>query len=1030
MIVLLEVLNSLSTRNGAIAKGHAKDHYLWTYGPAAILTLVASLFSRVEYQAKLFAPWGRLSKNIGPVQKNLLLDYVSDLTPVVIYESIADKDFAVAATTTISLVIKILIVLSSGFITLSRRTVHYATMPMEIQTAFVNNYTPVKTGTHLPHSALQDAIWGSSYSDSQGVSREFAYQSVQSSLPDTARFEVVVDGLSTNLNCEIAALHASDAVVGKFYSLMNVNTKSTGCDGVITKLLGPLPPFGNSDVFGPGQVAFGRVEQINCNATKDDASKRFLIMFGLEEWRVDEAIPPNEVIKNDLCPTGGCVNNLRGSLVKSAQLVCAPQYEITKVIVVQNATEVESVTRARESSTRTLEGLSSFRQYVGSQYDLTLWTGFRIGHDRLDVDQFMYTILEAEAPTGTTVASLYDPAFMQSMATRYFQRVGAVIATIVEDRLVAREWIVHCMAGLLSSCLFLTLVTRAAIEKRGTLHQAPSTLYRIAALVAHSPDLLDRLRYSGDADSKKLRLQLKRPTFQPELTQKGLKPPVLSTSNVAREGVPTTTSKPSGTIPQSPLTHPHPWILHPARSCRHNGLGDAGESPYIQYTWTSLPSLLFGGLAIIFSSMDFNIRSLVPYTCLSDGIAGKNFRTLDFLDMSVPSAIFKEAKLRNIGALATTTNLLVGSLFTVFSGSLFQANYVRTTESALLRADSSFGTPSGVFDVAPPSVLWSNRSYPNFTYEDLAFPQFLPEMTTGAQGFSNTSQHSIKAVVPALPSRPECLLYDVSIIRVENSESAAWKTLVIDIDDGRPKSVQEWSGFISINPDTLYFGTENVIGYDDNYFSWGYSIEMVDVNTTFTGADIAIDVQNPPQTLPDTEPALSAPLGLESLIALNKARVPANETNVLLDREEFLAGENDTLPRFEASVEDQAGRQRVVQDEASTRVLEALLLVTLVLLVVGWVWLPNTNVLPKRSPNTIASAVALLAGGNLTEWLHEEDGCVDTMKFWLGWEDLPPEEGISMGDGNEGRSRRFGIFAVMDDPDDDEQIGSLHGTST
>lgn len=761
----------------------------------------------------------------------------------------------------------------------------------------------------------------------------------------------------------------------------------------------------------------------------------------------------------------------------------------------------------------------------------------------------MYTILEAEAPTGTTVTTLFNPAFIRYIATKYFQRVGAVVAqqmmmepasltttgsaTIVEDRLVAREWVVQWMAGLLSFCLLLSLVTSAFIPKRGILHQAPNTLHGIAALVAHSPDLLDQLRYSGNADSKRLRSHLKRSTFQSELIQQRFNSPLLSISRFAREVVPTSTSKSSSTNHQSPLTHSyprsHPWVLHPAsrlglglmllaltivlevvlrQSLEHKGLRNVDKGQYIQYTWTSLHALVFGALAMIFSSMDFSIRSLAPYTCLSDGISGNTFRTLDFLDMSVPTAIFREAKLRNIGALATTTNPLVASFFTVFSGSLFQANYTQTTVPALLRADESFGTPSRVFDVAPPMVLLSDQSYPSFTYEDLAFPQFLPEMKRGVQGFSDTSGLSIKAVVPALRSRLKCSLYNVSIIRIDNSETAAGKTLVIDIDDGRPRSAQDWSGFISINPETLYFGTENLIGYDENYFSWGYidsfaeskvghvavmgcnqSIETLDVNTTFIGAHLAIDVGNPPRRLPDTARAISAPLGSKSLVvryatdlmpalsqmhdkdlsgfftllthskyaipvswlggvndsavaaaikfqhgiffaqALDKARVPATETNVLLDSEQVLSGENDSVPRFEATVEGQAGRQRVMQDELSTRVLQALLLVTLILLGVGWVWLPHTNVLPKRSPNTVASAVALLAGGNLSEWVHEEDGCVDMMKFWLGWGDVPDEEGISMRDGNEGRRRRFGIFAVRAGPDDDEQMGSLHETT-
>lgn len=233
MTSLLEALNILSTRNGAIAKDNNEDHhrYLWTYGPAACLTLVASLSSRVEYQAKLIAPWQRLSRSPEPAEKNLLLDYVSALPPVVIYESLANKDFAVAATTTISLVIKILIVLSSGLITLSRESVHYATTPMEIQNAFVDNYSPVEVGTRLPYFAVQNAIWGSSYSKSQGISHQFAYQSVQSNLPDSARFQVVVDGLSTNLKCDIAELHASDALVGKFYSLMTSPPNLLGVTG-------------------------------------------------------------------------------------------------------------------------------------------------------------------------------------------------------------------------------------------------------------------------------------------------------------------------------------------------------------------------------------------------------------------------------------------------------------------------------------------------------------------------------------------------------------------------------------------------------------------------------------------------------------------------------------------------------------------------------------------------------------------------------------------------------------------------------
>lgn len=162
MIAALELLNAISARNDGIAKGFNKDHYLWTYGPTAFLTLIAALFNRVEYQAKVLAPWERLSKGPAPARKTLLLDYVSPLQPVAIYESLKNKDFAVAATATISVLIKLLIVLSSGLITLSRVGVHHSTIPMEIQDAFVDDNSLLGAGSTVPYFILQGLIEGSS----------------------------------------------------------------------------------------------------------------------------------------------------------------------------------------------------------------------------------------------------------------------------------------------------------------------------------------------------------------------------------------------------------------------------------------------------------------------------------------------------------------------------------------------------------------------------------------------------------------------------------------------------------------------------------------------------------------------------------------------------------------------------------------------------------------------------------------------------------------------------------------------------
>lgn len=1150
MIALLEYLNVLSARNGAIAKGHTKDHYLWTYGPTAFLTLIAALFNRVEYQAKLMAPWERLSKHSAPAEKNLLLDYISPLQPVALYESLKNRDFIVAATTTISLVIKMLIVLSSGLITLSRIAVHYPVIPMELQGAFVDDGSPLRAGQSFPYWIMHGLIEGSSYPP--GISPEFAYQSVQSNLSGTAQYEVVVDGLTTNLQCEIANLSTDKATVSYRASVMNLNATSPGCNVTMAGYSFPHPPFEDSS-DGLGQVYFGNFDDMQCDGTEDDAGKRVLVVFGLEEWYVDDSLPANAT--GNWCGrygTGECSDKLRGRLLKSAQLLCAPNYDIAKVEVVQNGTEVQSVSLAENPSNRTLDHVSpwdfvqnlfrTFRYSGITNWPVGQWREFNISQERIMADDFIYDVLESQATPDTDVSLLFDANFVQSITTKYFRQASAVMANqllmesapistngsavMMEDRLVVREWAVQWMAGLVAACLILSLFAIFAIPRHEILHQSPSTLSGTAAIVAHSSDLLERLRYSGDADSKTLRRQFDKSIFQSEVIDHQSTGPSLSQRHIViKDDVPAGAGNAPWGFHQSESSHAHPWVLHPMsrlglvvilmalvitlevvlhQSRIHKGLGNVGDDAYIHYTWTSLPTLLFGSLAMMLSSMDFSIRSLAPYTSLRDVVTGDVFRNLDFLDMSVPSAMFKEAKLRNIGALATTSMLLVASFFTIFSGSLFQSVYFSSTSTALFRVNTSFGEPNYEFDVNPALILLSNFSYPSFTYEDLAFPQFVPETSLTADDFSNTSLLSISAVVPALRPRLLCRMYNTTGVQIVEDFQSYGDSIEILDDNG----LLNYSIFIRNASDVSYFGWEVQSGLQGSVMGWGkidrsakskvghiaamacnQSIEVVDVETTFVGADLAIDVDTPPRVVPNTErassmpmgwngnsmffpdslPNMTKPLGLSDYFALltqsrwaiplsmlgggnddavvaaikfqngiffaqalNQGRIPAIEANATLASEQAVAGENDAGRTYEATVVDKAGQLRVVQDAVSTRVLEALLLVTLILLGVGWLFLPKTDVLPKRSPTTIASAVALLSGGNLREWLGEDGGISgalggrwDTTKFWLGWGTVPDEEGILMGNENENGISQFGIFAVKADHVDSERRKSF-----
>lgn len=143
--VAIEILLFVSNKYYGIATT-SSQHYKWTYGPTALLTLVAAGWNRVSYQCKLIAPWVRLSKQ-GPgsgdsqvtSSQTVLLDYVSTFEPWVIFKAFSNRDFTVLLSSMVSLLIKVLIVVSTGLVTFSLTKVTYDPYLIVIQDRFLDS---------------------------------------------------------------------------------------------------------------------------------------------------------------------------------------------------------------------------------------------------------------------------------------------------------------------------------------------------------------------------------------------------------------------------------------------------------------------------------------------------------------------------------------------------------------------------------------------------------------------------------------------------------------------------------------------------------------------------------------------------------------------------------------------------------------------------------------------------------------------------------------------------------------------------
>lgn len=1167
IVVALEILIMESARNNGIASGVPGDHYLWTYGPTAFLTAVAALFSRVEYQTKMVAPWQSMSKKPATAPRSLLLDYVSQFQPFTIYGSLKNKDFIVSAATVVSVLLKIMIILSTGLITLSLTALNESEVPMFLQNSFLDDDTMLRSAGTLPRYFMLGLL-NDTVDYPPGISKDFAFQTVETNLPTTAQIQVTLDGLTNSLVCEPAELVLNEARQAGFYNRIgstNLTITAPSCNITEAEVFGPNDADEDELPYSP---LFGQFSEVQCDGTTEDAGKRVLVWFGQMEWFVDETI-------NSTCRRRCSGTRTRGRLLDSAQLLCSPTYNISKVDLVKNGTEMQTVelSSSSDAQNRTLDHVTPwsimrahYESFGSSDGTSTSRESFVLGNETIDVDPYARILLDSQLPAGTDASSLYDLSLLERMAQSYYRQFGAIIARqslmqtgpvsttgsalVMKNRLMVRSWSGQWMAGLAAACLLFTIMTILMAPKHGILPRSPSALSGVAALVSHSPELLTKLRDAGDADEKSLSRSLKSSQFQSGIFQTtASRQPQFAIQDAAEID----DEKDAQPFQQSRSPHAHPGLLHPwtrlglclvllgvvaaleatlHESQHKDGLGDVGDDTYIHYLWTSLPALLLEGLVLMISSMDFNIRSLAPYIILSDIVTTDVFMDLELLDMSTPWAIYKEAKLRSLGALATTMTLLIASFFTIFSSSLFQATSLPQTNSIGLQMQSFFANDS--LDTADFTqsgttsslILEGNLSYPAFTYEKLVFPQLLPVPLVPGDTISNSSALSTKTQIPALRSRLTCRMYDSSSIitnltMIDPYSDIYHNPLGITVE-GETCGLAPEAEFARNNvymdtrSNASYFGIGSdlnaaVRSCSDYFYTWGrldYSadpkvqhvaalgcnetLEAVDVDVELFGAELAIDPARPPVPLertarnstvtanrtsflyydipslasteifsnsfallttsrfavalsalgdPSRDAEVAAALrfqhGVLAAQALHANRAPPANVSavdaVLASGEGMAPGGLDGGARgytYRATATDSAGRRRVVQDPASTRVLEALLLAAAVLLLLGWATLPRTNVLPDRSPTTVAGAVALLAGGNLLERLPEDaewrskkdirEAVGRGTKLWLGWGLMPDEEGIAMGNENENGVSRFGIFAVPPD----EETGS------
>lgn len=304
----LVVLWYFVNRYKGIPLTESTSHYIWTYGPTAILVVVVSLWRQVDYCCKMNQPWQELQEGPQSAARTVLLDYMWPLQINSFIAALKNRHFAVATSIFVFFMLKLIIVISTTLFTPTP-----STMAQDIQitrstrfdsSLFWNTTPPEVTrisdgtanGTVLTGYPLgaqgggvtydnvsSDSTWTymhlkQQYADSEApieLAMAFTNFSVNMNVPDQVyRVSAEVAVFHVNVTCEIATLGWTDGEPGQY---INMTLRTPSCNIGTTRLaLCSIDPSGKR----PECPTIGRnfeVKRVDC--TKEQPYSNFYEVY-------------------------------------------------------------------------------------------------------------------------------------------------------------------------------------------------------------------------------------------------------------------------------------------------------------------------------------------------------------------------------------------------------------------------------------------------------------------------------------------------------------------------------------------------------------------------------------------------------------------------------------------------------------------------------------------------------------------------------------------------------------------------------
>ncbi|KAE8356872.1 hypothetical protein BDV28DRAFT_41853 [Aspergillus coremiiformis] len=787
ILIVVEVLYNYSNRNDGLSAIDAKYRYLWTYGPTAVLIIVAGIWGQVEYRTKQLIPWKSMSQTPRPASQSLRLDYVSDWNVVALFRALKRSHWVVAVAILGTLLLKLLTVVSTGLFMLQNVHVSDAPTRLTADAAFSGaGYDRAKVNGSAALTVAGNRFLNLSHPI--GTTDKYAFTPFRASGAVSGADTIIsgnVDLFAADLSCEVATVTnwTQDCKTQHCeQTRLNLTLSTTDCSRYhFTSFLRSSSAVGgyHADLF---------LEKCASASENTDPDR---VIFAAAHW----------------------LNN--SAWVQS--LVCQPKYTISRGLVSlfasnQSVKSINPHSANQATQNDTIPsvtpvdvGTGLFSSLVGA--DASIGTLGRLNNIYANATDPNNSYLSpfyriATVSTPDNVERLLNAADLEAISVGMYKAIAAQIARqylmvdadepfdgtyfATTKRLVVRQLSVRLMETTL---VLLILVSGAMWLWRPVrcTPRDPGTISGMATILARSPDLSRRL--SGLKNKKDMKVSLSDSLFiSATACMDGQRTFRIATEHDAKEEYRASVSSNAFSW-WKPLSMSWWWraltLAVPLLvivglettyqiSSQRNGLADIKSNGYIRYTWVYIPAFIMILVQALFDGTHFSTQVIQPYAELRRGGTTARQTLMDnYLSKltihTVGSALVK----RKYPVLATAMTMVLAPCLTIAASGLYSTEGVDSRRAvSILRSDSfnstvypkSFNEDHQGLGLTGALVVTTNISYPDWTYDELVFPMLDESSLTDVQqrtpykstNQSSAAQSAFELTLPALRAGLNC----------------------------------------------------------------------------------------------------------------------------------------------------------------------------------------------------------------------------------------------------------------------------------